>query len=312
MNNRKNLEIMTKPVEGGYTAYVEDLYRNNGGLQVWNLEHLKNLDSFEILIIKGIRSRQLPVCPERKYEGLFLMAETIDFLAEMGVHTIITDSDKLEDASGRLTIFCVETLHEVGTGYYTCKEQKGTIYIGNVENGFFPLGIRRDGSLYSRIQWASTTEKNPYYWVCNLIDDDVERHGGTWGANTMGPANAILDFFGEEKELMMVRIFHNVGSTISVEEEMAKKIRLYVTNDEKCSHFGREDENIDSVRWNKILDVDMEMEEKWNTYILEKPVRAKYIRIELVENFGTPEDVPWTETAELKLFPAGCRYCSNS
>ena len=119
----------------------------------------------------------------------------------------------------------------------------------------------------------------------------------------MGPANAILDFFGEEQAIETVRIFHNVGSTISIEEEMAEHIRLYVSNDERCSRFGREDQDIDTVHWEKILDIHMEMKEKWNTYFIDRPVKARYLRIELVRNFGTPEDVPWTETAELKVFP---------
>ncbi|MCB6608292.1 hypothetical protein V3C10_14050 [[Clostridium] symbiosum] len=292
-----------EPVSGGRIAYTEDFYRIDGEIRAWNLEHLKNLPPFEILIIKSRKSRQLTVCPEREYEGPVLTKEAVDFLGTVGINTVITDAGELEYTEGNIRIIQTGTLYGVLPGYYTCKEVDGKILIGNVERGFLPLGVRRDGSLYSRIQWASTTEKNPYYWVCNLIDDDVERHGGTWGANTMGPANAILDFFGEEQTIGTVRIFHNVGSTISIEEEMAEHIRLYISNDEQCSRFGREDEEIDIVSWEKILDVHMEMKEKWNTYFLERPVKARYLRIELVKNFGTPEDVPWTETAELKVFP---------
>lgn len=52
-----------------------------------------------------------------------------------------------------------------------------------------PLGVRRDGSYYTRIEWASHTESDPTFWVVNLIRDDTERNGGTWGANTMGPGD---------------------------------------------------------------------------------------------------------------------------
>lgn len=299
MELKRNYE----PVSGGRIAYTEDFYRIDGEIRVWNLEHLKNLPPFEILIIKSRKSRQLTVCPEREYAGPVLTKEAADFLVAAGINTVITDAGELEYTEGNIRIIQTETLYGILPGYYTCKEEDGKILIRDVERGFLPSGVRRDGSLYSRIQWASTTEKNPYYWVCNLIDDDVERHGGTWGANTMGPANAILDFFGEEQTIGTVRIFHNVGSTISIEEEMAEHIRLYISNDERCSRFGREDEEIDIVSWEKILDVHMEMKEKWNTYFLERPVKARYLRIELVKNFGTPEDVPWTETAELKVFP---------
>lgn len=295
--------ISHEPAAGGHIAYTEDFYRIDGEIQVWNLEHLKKLPPFEILIMKSRKSRQLTICPEREYAALLLTKESREFISSLGVHTIITDTEEVEDTSGTVSILQAETLNEILPGYCTCKEENGTITIGDMERGFLPLGVRRDGSLYSRIQWASTTEKTPYYWVCNLIDDDVERHGGTWGANTMGPANAILDFFGEEQAIETVRIFHNVGSTISIEEEMAEHIRLYVSNDERCSRFGREDEDIDTVHWEKILDVHMEMKEKWNTYFIDRPVKARYLRIELVRNFGTPEDVPWTETAELKVFP---------
>lgn len=305
------LEREREPV-AGRMAYAEDMYRIDGEIQVWNLEHLKKLPPFEILFIKSMKSRRLPVCPERDYASPVLTKEATSFLLETGIHTIVTDVEEMEEPDGKIKVLKVENLYDILPGYYSCKEQEGRVRIGDVERGFLPSGVRRDGSLYSRIQWASTTEKNPYYWVCNLIDDDVERHGGTWGANTMGPANAILDFFGEEQPIETIRIFHNVGSTVSIEEEMAEHIRLYVSNDERCSRFGREDEEIDIVKWEKILDVHMEMTEKWNTYFLDRPVKAKYLRIELVNNFGTPKDVPWTETAELKVFPARCAHSDHS
>ena len=60
----------------------------------------------------------------------------------------------------------------------------------------YPLGVRRDGSYYTRIEWTTHTESDPTFWVCNLIRDDIERNGGTWGTNTRGPANVVLSFFG--------------------------------------------------------------------------------------------------------------------
>ena len=43
-----------------------------------------------------------------------------------------------------------------------------------------PVGIRRDGSYYTRILWADVTENDPTFWVNNLINDDLARIGGTW------------------------------------------------------------------------------------------------------------------------------------
>lgn len=71
----------------------------------------------------------------------------------------------------------------------------------HMEEKLFPLGVRRDGSYYTRIEWASHTESDPCFWVGNVIDDDTQRNGGTWGANTMGPADVVLSFFGETQKI---------------------------------------------------------------------------------------------------------------
>lgn len=65
----------------------------------------------------------------------------------------------------------------------------------------YPLGVRRDGSYYTRIDWASTTESDPRLWVLNIIDDDIKRDGGTWGANDENSADVVLDFFGEVQKV---------------------------------------------------------------------------------------------------------------
>lgn len=70
----------------------------------------------------------------------------------------------------------------------------------------YPLGVRTDGSYYTRIEWASHTESDPMLWVLNAIDDDTERNGGTWGANTFGPANVVLSFFGEEQTVSKIQL----------------------------------------------------------------------------------------------------------
>lgn len=172
-----------------------------------------------------------------------------------------------------------------------------------MEKELFPLGVRRDGSYYTRIEWASHTESDPCFWVVNLIDDNVERNGGTWGANTMGPANVVLSFFGELMPVSKIRIFRNVGITISILEELAKTIDIYYSNTDEPRKLKTKDDNIESVGWTFIKRVDMEKAEGWQEIILDKPVMAKYLRFVLVENHGTPPEIPWTETSEIKIYP---------
>lgn len=300
--NSYSLDVKGCPAVSGEIAYVADLYRANFVITKPDIEYMRELPSFSVLLIKTPKSRKLEICPPREIRSQQLSGEAAAFLKELGVKLVISDDESMK-SSYPFPVAAPVSLHGIEPGYYTCTANEHGAVLSDIPAGTLPLGVRRDGSLYSRIQWGSTTTLNPYYWICNLIDDDIERNGGTWGANTHGPANAILDFFGEEKTISCIRIFHNVGSPISIEEEMASAIRLYVSNDETCSHFGNEEADIDSVEWIEIVSTQMEMKEQWNTYFLEKPVTAKYVRIELVKNFDTPPDVPWTETAELKIFP---------
>lgn len=171
-----------------------------------------------------------------------------------------------------------------------------------MKNDLLPVGVRRDGSYYTRIEWASHTESNPLFWVCNVIDDDVERSGGTWGANTNGPANLVLSFFGEEQTIRLIRVFHNVGLPISILEELAKEINVYYSNTDEPRTLRSSEDSIDSVPWQFISSLHMKKEEGWQEFELKEAITAKYLRFELVENFGTPPDIPWTETSEIKLY----------
>ena len=171
-----------------------------------------------------------------------------------------------------------------------------------MEKELYPLGVRRDGSYYTRIEWCSHTVTDPLIWVNNLIDDDTERNGGTWGANTMGPANVILSFFGEVQEISKVRIFHNVGVPHSILEELASVVNIYVSSSEAVSQMRSADCIVNENDWQQVLSCQMEMREGWSELSLPKSVKAKYVRMELVKNFGTPADCPWTETSELKIF----------
>ena len=165
----------------------------------------------------------------------------------------------------------------------------------------YPLGVRRDGSYYTRIEWASHTESDPTFWVVNLIRDDLERNGGTWGANTLGPAHVVLSFFGESQKVSKIRIFRNVGLDISILEELAKAVDIYYSNTDEPRKLRRKEDSIDDVEWTFVKHVDMEKAEGWQEILLDEPIEAKYIRIDLLENFGTP--IPWTETSEVKIYP---------
>lgn len=172
-----------------------------------------------------------------------------------------------------------------------------------MDNNTNKIGVRRDGSYYTRIEWASITESDPTFWVCNVIDDDIERTGGTWGANTMGPADVILSFFGELQEFSTIKFFMNVGLPISILEELASQINVYVSTSDEPRKLRTKDDTIDSVKWEKVAEFKTKKEESWQTLELDAPVSAKYVRFELVKNFGTPPDIPWTEVSEIKIFP---------
>ena len=165
----------------------------------------------------------------------------------------------------------------------------------------YPLGVRTDGSYYTRIEWASHTESDPMLWVLNAIDDDTERNGGTWGANTFGPANVVLSFFGEEQTVSKIRIFRNVGITASVLEELARQINVYVSDTDEPRSLRTKEDKIDDVPWTLVKEVPTEKAEGWVDVTLDKPVAARYVRFELVGNRS--DVIDWTEISELKIFP---------
>ena len=166
----------------------------------------------------------------------------------------------------------------------------------------YPLGVRRDGSYYTRIEWASHTESDPTFWVCNLIRDDLERNGGTWGANCgKDVANVVLSFFGEEQTVSRIRIFRNVGLDISILEELAKYIDIYYSDTDEPRRLRRKEDAIDSVPWTFLTRVETEKAEGWQEIILPEKIKAKYLRFDLLENHGTP--IPWTELSEIKIYP---------
>ncbi len=172
-----------------------------------------------------------------------------------------------------------------------------------MSNEMYPLGLRSDGSYYTRVEWASHTESDPTFWVVNLIRDDTERNGGTWGANTLGPAHVVLSFFGEMQKVSRIRIFRNVGLDISILEELAKTIDIYYSATDEPRRLRRKEDKIGDVPWAFVKRMDMEKAEGWQEILLDKPIEAKFLRFDLVENHGTGPDIPWTETSEIKIYP---------
>lgn len=167
----------------------------------------------------------------------------------------------------------------------------------------FSLGVRRDGSYYTRVEWASKTETDPKLWVLNVINDDLERNGGTWGANCEEKADLVLSFFGERQKVSKIRIYKNVGVTISVPEEMAKVINVYASDTDEPLKLRTAEDNIDDVKWDFVCKNEMEKEFGWCEITFEKPFYAKYLRFELVGNFCSEENfIPWIETSEIKIY----------
>ena len=165
-----------------------------------------------------------------------------------------------------------------------------------------PIGVRRDGSYYTRIEWCSHTENDPMFWVNNLILDDQERNGGTWAANTRGSANVVLSFFGEEQLISKIRIFRNVGATISILEELAKTINIYISESDEPRNLRTIEDDIDKCAWIFVKKIETEKAEGWMDVEFNEPLKAKFVRIELVENHGTPPDLDWTEINEIKIY----------
>lgn len=169
-----------------------------------------------------------------------------------------------------------------------------------------PVGVRRDGSYYTRIEWANVTEKDPRFWVCNMISDDHERNGGTYGANTETTADVILSFWGETQKIGKIRIYKNVGITISVVEELARYINIFVSTSDKPAAIRTEDDDIESADWTLVKRVEIVKEFGWQDVVLDTPVDAKYVRVQLEDNFCKRDEtfIPWCETSEVKFYPA--------
>ena len=167
-----------------------------------------------------------------------------------------------------------------------------------------PLGVRRDGSYYTRICWASVTEADPRLWVLNLIDDDLARDGGTYGANTESTADVVLDYFGETQLVKSIRFYKNVGVAISVIEELARHIHVYSCTEDTPMKLRTAEDDISCVNWIHRGTLKTVKQEGWQELQFEEPFDAKYIRLQLEDNFCVRDEsfIPWAECNEVKIY----------
>ena len=63
-----------------------------------------------------------------------------------------------------------------------------------------------------------------------------------------------------------------------------------VDEEEVSDHKGKE--KFWKLAWGKLPEQEI---------VLDEPVEARFVRMDLLENFGTP--IPWTETSEIKIYP---------
>ena len=119
----------------------------------------------------------------------------------------------------------------------------------------------------------------------------------------MGPANLVIDFWGDAESINDRGCSVMLGVTISILKELAKNINIYVSNDDVDKKLRREGDDIESVDWKLIAQVETEEAEGWQAVELAEPVEAKFVRVELVRNHGTTPDIPWTEINQIKLYP---------
>ena len=165
----------------------------------------------------------------------------------------------------------------------------------------YPLGVKRDGSYYMNILWASHTETNPCFWVCNVLTDDLGINGGTYACHTWGPANLVLGFFGEEQTIGRISIYKNVGESISKPDEIASSVDIFICDtDEPAKKLRTKDDDINSVTWKHIKRAPLTEAIEWEDIVLDEPVKAKYLRIDLLENRS--DTIDWIEFSKVRVF----------
>ena len=91
---------------------------------------------------------------------------------------------------------------------------------------------------------------------------------------------------------------------ISVPEELARHLNIYVSDSDLPKKIRRKDDDIESADWKLVKSVDLKKEFGWEDIVLDSPVIAKFVRFEFIDNFCDKDNfIPWVETSEIKIFP---------
>ncbi len=151
----------------------------------------------------------------------------------------------------------------------------------------------------------------PGYDLCTDPDDVVQLTDGVYTKGHFWSQKSTVGWLRQNPQVTidLGRVEAIDGMAISVAGGgwagvmFPVEFRFYVSDDDACRRLGDEKADLNQVKWTHILKCAMEKKEYWADFKLDKPVKAKYIRIELVRNHGTPPDLPWTETSELKIYP---------
>ena len=91
---------------------------------------------------------------------------------------------------------------------------------------------------------------------------------------------------------------------ISVPEELAKHLNIYISATDEPQKLRRKEDDINSVDWKLVKSVDLKKEFGWEDIEFDSPKEAKYIRFEFIDNFCDKANfIPWVETSEIKIYP---------
>ena len=89
---------------------------------------------------------------------------------------------------------------------------------------------------------------------------------------------------------------------ISVPEELAKHLNIYVSATDEPLKLRRKEDDINSVDWKLVKSVDLEKEFRMAGHRARRPAEAKFLRFEFIDNFcGKDNFIPWVKQAKSKF-----------
>ena len=93
----------------------------------------------------------------------------------------------------------------------------------------------------------------------------------------------------------------NVGESISKPEEIASSVDIFICDtDEPAKKLRTKDDDINSVSWKHIKRAPLTEAIEWEDIVLDEPVKAKYLRIDLLENRS--DTIDWIEFSKVRVF----------